>query len=38
LRIWAAIEAFRKRNDIKDVSSAVEALLEKKLKELGELK
>jgi hypothetical protein len=38
LEIWAAIESFRKKNNISNVSSAIENLLEKKLKELGELK
>jgi hypothetical protein len=38
LKIWAAIEAFRRKNDVPDISSAVEILLEKRLKDLGELK
>lgn len=38
IKIWTAIESFRKKNNISNVSSAIEALLEKKLKELGEIK
>jgi hypothetical protein len=32
------VECFRKKNGIKDVYSAIQELLERKLKELGELK
>jgi hypothetical protein len=32
------VESFRKKNGIRDVSSAIQELLERKLKEMGELK
>jgi len=32
------VESFREKSGIRDVSSAIEELLERKLKELGELK
>lgn len=38
IKVWSAIESFRKKNNISNVSSAIEALLEKKLKEIGELR
>lgn len=38
LKVWMAVESFRQKSGIRDVSSAVEELLRRKLKELGELK
>lgn len=35
LAIWLAIENYRKKNNIRDVSAAVEALLKKALKDGG---
>ena len=38
LEVWLAVDKYKKKQGISDISSAVEFLLKKKLKELGELK
>ncbi len=38
IRIWLAIENYRQKNNLPDISSTVEHLLQKQLKDSGEFK